>query len=404
MIDVEKIRKDFPILNTKINNRNLIYFDNAATTQKPLCVVKAIEDYYLKENANIHRAVHFLAQKATSDYEDAREKVREFIGAKEKQEIIFTRGTTESINLVANSFIKSFVKSKDNIIISQMEHHSNIVPWQLMQNVVDFQIRVLPMNDEGELQIDKLTSLIDSKTKLVSLTHVSNALGVRNDIEKVIEIAHKKNIPVLVDGAQAVPHFSVNVQDLDCDFYAFSGHKLYAPMGIGVLYGKREFLDRMIPYQGGGEMIEHVTFEKTTFNELPYKFEAGTPNVGDTIALKEAINYINNIGYKNIEEYEDELLGYCEEKLRKSGAIIYGKTPKRVGAISFNLENVHPFDVGTLLDQFSIAIRTGHHCAQTVMQHFNIVGTNRVSFAIYNTKDEIDLFIESLERVKTMLY
>ncbi|MDD4684300.1 MAG: cysteine desulfurase [Bacteroidales bacterium] len=403
-MSLEEIRKDFKILNEKVNNKPLVYLDNAATTQKPIQVIDAMMNYYLHLNSNVHRGVHTLSQKATNEFELARKTVQEFISAKEQEEIIFTRGTTESINLVASSFCEKFLNQSDEIIVSELEHHSNIVPWQLAQDKFKFKIRVLPFKDNGELDLEVYKTLLNSKTKLVSVAHVSNALGTINPVKEIIELAHKQGVPVLIDGAQGVPHFKVDVQDLDCDFYVFSGHKMYAPMGIGVLYGKREYLDIMPPYHGGGEMIKEVSFEGTTFNDLPYKFEAGTPSVSDVLGLKAAIDYMNNIGFDFIEKHEDFLMQYTTKRLLEiEDLIIYGTSKHKAGGISFNLKDIHPFDVGTLLDQLGIAIRTGHHCAQTVMQHFGIVGTARVSFGIYNTKEEIDYFIESLKKVKTML-
>lgn len=403
-MSLEEIRKDFKILNEKVNNKPLVYLDNAATTQKPIQVIDAMMNYYLHLNSNVHRGVHTLSQKATNEFELARKTVQEFISAKEQEEIIFTRGTTESINLVASSFCEKFLNQSDEIIVSELEHHSNIVPWQLAQDKFKFKIRVLPFKDNGELDLEVYKTLLNSKTKLVSVAHVSNALGTINPVKEIIELAHKQGVPVLIDGAQGVPHFKVDVQDLDCDFYAFSGHKMYAPMGIGVLYGKREYLDIMPPYHGGGEMIKEVSFEGTTFNDLPYKFEAGTPSVSDVLGLKAAIDYMNNIGFDFIEKHEDFLMQYTTKRLLEiEDLIIYGTSKHKAGGISFNLKDIHPFDVGTLLDQLGIAIRTGHHCAQTVMQHYGIVGTARVSFGIYNTKEEIDYFIESLKKVKTML-
>lgn len=404
MKTINDIRKDFPILEEKIYNKPLIYLDNAATSQKPLKVIDAMSNYYLHLNANVHRGVHLLSQKATDEFEKTRKNVQNFIGAKHSQEIIFTRGTTESINLVASTFCQEFVKEGDEIIVSEMEHHSNIVPWQLAQNKYKFKIRVLPFKDSGELDMEVFKSLLNSKTKLVALAHVSNSLGVVNPIKEVIELAHKKDIPVLIDGAQGVPHFKINVEELDCDFYAFSAHKLYGPMGVGVLYGKKKYLEAMPPYHGGGEMIKEVSFEGTTFNELPFKFEAGTPSVADVLGFNAAIEYINEIGFDFIEKHEEFLMQYTTEKLLSLDDInIYGTTPHKAGAISFNLKDVHPFDVGTLLDQMGIAIRTGHHCAQTVMKHYNIVGTARVSFGVYTSQEEIDVFIEGLKRAKAML-
>lgn len=401
---VEEIRKDFPLLAEKVNKKPLIYLDNAATTQKPLQVIETMNNYYLHLNANVHRGVHTLSQEATNEFEAVRLSVQEFIGANEKEEIIFTKGTTESINLVASSFCEKFLNEGDEIIISELEHHSNIVPWQLAQDRKHFKIKVIPFKDNGELDLQIYRSLLNEKTKLVAVAHVSNALGTVNPIKEIITLAHKKEIPVLIDGAQGVPHFKINVQELDCDFYCFSGHKIYAPMGVGILYGKRKYLDQMPPYQGGGEMIKEVSFEGTTYNDIPYKFEAGTPSVADVLGLKAAIEYINKIGFDFIRKHEEELMRYTTQKLLEIGDItIYGTSSQKAGSLSFNLNGVHPFDVGTLLDQLGIAIRTGHHCAQPVMKHYNIVGTARASFAIYTTKEEIDIFIESMKRVKGML-
>lgn len=403
-MSLEEIRKDFPILKEKVNNKPLVYLDSAATSQKPIQVIDAMMNYYLHLNANVHRGVHTLSQKATDKFESARIMVQNFISAKEHEEIIFTRGTTESINLVASSFCEKFINQGDEIIVSELEHHSNIVPWQLAQEKFKFKIKVLPFKDNGELDLEVYKTLLNSKTKLVSVAHVSNALGTINPIKEIIELAHKQGVPVLIDGAQGVPHFKVDVQELDCDFYVFSGHKMYAPMGIGVLYGKREYLEQMPPYHGGGEMIKEVSFECTTFNEIPFKFEAGTPSVSDVLGLKAAIEYINAIGYDFIQKHEDFLMEYTTKRLLEiEGIKIYGTSKHKSGSVSFNLKDVHPFDIGTLLDQLGIAIRTGHHCAQTVMQHYGIVGTARVSFGVYNTKEEIDYFIESLKKVKTML-
>ena len=400
----EIIRNDFPILSEMINNKPLVYLDNAATTQKPIQVIQAMNNYYMHLNANVHRGVHTLSQNATNEFELARKLVQDFICAKEQEEIIFTRGTTESINLVASSFCDKFLTKDDEIIISELEHHSNIVPWQLAQEKIQFKIRVIPITQSGELDIETFKTLLNNKTKLVAVAHISNALGTINPIKEIIELSHHKGAAVLIDGAQGVPHMKINVQDLDCDFYAFSGHKMYAPMGVGVLFGKRKYLDQMPPYHGGGEMIKEVSFEGTTFNEIPFKFEAGTPSVSDVIGLKSAIEYINNIGFDLIQKHEDFLMHYTTEKLMEiNGLKIYGTSKNKAGSISFNINNIHPFDIGTLLDQLGIAIRTGHHCAQPVMKHYNIVGTARVSFAIYNTIEEIDFFIESVKRAKLML-
>lgn len=403
-MNLTNLRKDFPILNEKVNNKPLVYLDNAATTQKPLCVIEAMSNYYLHLNSNVHRGVHTLSQQATTEFEHVRKTVQTFLNSKEQEEIIFTRGTTESINLVASSFSEAFINEGDEIIVSELEHHSNIVPWQIIAQRKKAILRVIPFNDNGELELDIYKTLLNEKTKIVSVAHVSNALGTVNPIKEIITLAHNMNIPVLIDGAQGVPHYKIDVQDLDCDFYCFSGHKLYAPMGVGIVYGKRKFLEAMPPYHGGGEMIKEVRFSGTTFNEIPYKFEAGTPSVADVLGLKAAIDYVNSIGFETIQKHEDELMQYTTKKLLEVGDItIYGNAKQKAGSLSFNLNGVHPFDVGTLLDQLGIAIRTGHHCAQPVMQHYDIVGTARVSFAIYTTKQEIDYFIESLKRVKQIL-
>ena len=405
MMDIKQhnIRAQFPILDTKIRDKQLIYLDSAATTQKPLAVLQAIDAFYRESNANVHRGVHFLSNLATQMMEKSRQTVRQFINAKEDAEIIFTRGTTESINLVASSFGKSLRKG-DQIIVSQMEHHSNIVPWQLAALEHQCEIKVLPFDDSGELMLEKLEGLITSQTRIIAVTHISNALGTINPIKEIINIAHKHSIPVLIDGAQAIAHTKVDVRELDCDFYCFSGHKIYAPMGIGVLYGKRCWLDSMPPYQSGGEMIKQVSFSGTTFNDLPHKFEAGTPSVADIIGLKAALEYVNEITFDRIEEIENALLQYATAQLETIDSIrIIGNAKQKAGVISFLIDGVHPFDLGTLLDQLGIAIRTGHHCAQPVMEHFNITGTARASLAIYNTEQEIDLFVCALRKVIPML-
>ncbi len=401
---VSEIRKDFPILSEKVHNKDLVYFDNGATTQKPKIVLDTLNEYYSKYNANIHRGVHFLSNFTTEATENARKTIQKFINASSEKEIIITKGTTDSINLIAFSFGEKYISEGDEIIVSEMEHHSNIVPWQMMCERKKAKLIVLPMNDQGELLIDQLDSLIRENTKLVSITHVSNALGTINPIKEIIEIAHKKDVKVLIDGAQAVQHISVDVQDLDCDFYVFSGHKLYGPTGVGVLFGKEDILNEIPPYQGGGEMISKVTFEKTTYNDLPYKFEAGTPNYIDTIGLAKAIDYVSQIGLDNIYKYETELLEYATTELRKIDKIrIIGEAKCKSSVISFVMDGIHPSDAGTLLDQLGIAIRTGTHCAEPVMQHYNISGTARVSFAFYNTFKEIDYFIKSMKRVISML-
>ncbi len=402
-IDIEKIREDFPILKKEIYDHPLVYLDNAATTQKPACVVDTITKGYYDCNANIHRGVHYLSQLATEAHEEARKTVQQFVHAKHSHEIVFTRGTTEAINLVAHSFGISQCQDGDEIIISQMEHHSNIVPWQLLQNTRKIKLRVIPFDEKGVLQIDKLEGLINERTKLISVAHVSNTLGTVNPIKEVIRIAHSHNIPVLVDAAQSVPHIRVDVQDLDCDFLAFSGHKIYGPTGIGILYGKEAWLEKIPPYQGGGEMIQKVTFEKTTFNELPFKFEAGTPDYIGSTALATALDYVNNIGIDNITAYEHSLVEYATEQLQQiTGMRIIGEAPDKSGLISFLVGNIHPYDMGSILDKLGIAVRTGHHCAEPVMQAFGIDGTVRASFAIYNTKEEIDKLAAGIERIVKM--
>ncbi len=404
MIDVNKIRIDFPILNEKIYNKPLVYLDNAATTQKPQIVIDTISEYYSKYNANIHRGVHFLSNFTTTATENARTTIQNFVNAGSHEEIIFTRGTTEAINLVAFSFGEAFVKEGDEIIVSEMEHHSNIVPWQMLCERKRANLIIFPFNDNGELEIQKLNSLINSRTKIIAVTHVSNAMGTINPIEEIIKTAHAKNIPVLIDGAQAVQHIKVDVQKLDCDFYVFSGHKTYGPTGIGVLFGKKEILNNMPPYQGGGEMIAKVSFAKTTYNELPFKFEAGTPNYIDTIALAKAIDYIEGVGLDEIEKYEKELLDYATNQIKALDWIkIIGVAEHKSSVLSFVMEGIHPSDAGVLLDQMGIAIRTGTHCAEPVMQHFGISGTARASFAFYNTFEEIDKLIEGLKKVKAMI-
>ncbi len=397
-------RSDFKILDQKVNNRPLIYFDNAATTQKPQIVIDAITHYYETINSNIHRGVHSLSQLATDQFEAARRTVQTFINAQHHHEVIFTRGTTESINLIASSFGKAFLQSGDEVLISEMEHHANIVPWQMICEEKGAKLKVIPFDFNGVLQVELLEQMITSKTKIVAITHISNVLGTINPIKQIIEVAHSKGVPVMIDGAQAISHEKVDVQALDCDFYCFSGHKMYAPMGIGVMYGKEEWLNKMPPYQGGGEMISQVTFEKTTYNELPFKFEAGTPSVGDVLGLMKAIEYINHIGIEQIAQYEHELLDYAMAQLHEIPDIqFYGLSPQKVAVISFNLGKIHPYDVGVILDHQGIAVRTGHHCAQPIMQKYQIPGTVRASFALYNTKEEIDAFIKALLQAKKML-
>ena len=401
--NIEQIRKDFPILEENVHKHKLVYLDNAATTQKPWSVIKKIEEGYTHQNANVHRGVHFLSQMATEAHEDARKTVQNFLGAEYSHEIIFTRGTTESINLVAYSFGETFLKEGDEIIISEMEHHSNIVPWQLLRTRKNIIIKVIPFNEKGELDLETYSSLFTERTRLVAVTHVSNVLGTINPVKEIIKTAHSHNVPVLIDGAQSVPHISVNVKDLDVDFYVFSGHKIYGPTGMGVLYGKEKYLDAMVPYQGGGEMIAQVSFENTTFNELPYKFEAGTPDFIGSTALAEAIRYVQNIGMNEIAAYETYLLNYATEKLKNLGDIrIFGTSEHKSAVISMQVGNIHHYDMGTLLDKLGIALRTGHHCAQPIMKHFGIEGTLRASFALYNTTEEIDALISGIERVKKL--
>jgi cysteine desulfurase/selenocysteine lyase len=403
LTNIESIRADFPILTQTVHNRPLVYLDNAATTQKPWSVIQKIEEGYTKQNANVHRGVHFLSQMATEAHEAARVTVQQFLGAAYAHEIIFTRGTTESINLVAASFGETFLKQGDEVIVSEMEHHSNIVPWQLLQQRKGIIIKVIPFNEAGELDLQAYASLFSDRTKLVAVNHVSNVLGTINPVQQIIQIAHHNNVPVLIDGAQSVPHIAVNVQELDADFYVFSGHKIYGPTGMGVLYGKEKWLDAMVPYQGGGEMIAQVSFEKTTFNELPYKFEAGTPDFIGSTALAEAIRYVQNIGMNQIAAYETYLLNYATDKLQQLGDVrFFGTSSHKSAVISMQVGNIHHYDMGTLLDKLGIALRTGHHCAQPIMQHFGIEGTLRASFALYNTTQEIDALVAGIQRVKQL--
>ncbi len=401
--DLKKIREDFPILQQKIYNRPLVYFDNAATTQRPQQVIDALTKTYTEYYGNIHRAAHFLADKATMAYEETREKIRALINAETREQIIFTKGTTESINLAAFSFGEAFIQEGDEIIVSEMEHHSNIVPWQLLAGRKGAKILMLPVDDEGRLLIEQLDTLITKRTKLIAVTHVSNVLGTINPIRQITQIAHSKNVRIFVDGAQAAAHLQIDVQDLDVDFYAFSAHKMYGPNGVGVLYGKKELLEQMPPYQGGGEMISEVKFSGTSYNELPYKFEAGTPNISGVIAFGAAIDYLENIGIENAANWEGELLNYATALfIQIPGLRIYGTQVEKSGVISFNVEGVHFFDLGTMLDKFGIAVRTGHHCADPLMDHYGIQGTVRASFAFYNSKEEIDVFVEALKKVISM--
>lgn len=403
MKELQEIRADFPILERKVYGKPLVYLDNGATTQKPRIVVEAMTDEYYSVNANVHRGVHFLSQQATELHESSRETVRAFINARSSSEIVFTRGTTESINLLASSFVESQMKEGDEVILSVMEHHSNIVPWQLMAAKHGIAIKVIPMNDCGELLMDEYCKLFNERTKLVSVVHVSNVLGTVNPVKEIIRYAHEQGVPVLVDGAQSVPHMSVDVQALDADFYVFSGHKVYGPTGVGVLYGKEEWLDRLPPYQGGGEMIQTVSFEKTTFNELPFKFEAGTPDFVGTTGLARALDYVSAIGMDKIAAYEHELTMYATSRLKEiPGMRIFGEAAEKGSVISFLVGDIHHFDMGTLLDRLGIAVRTGHHCAQPLMQRLGIEGTIRASFGLYNTREEIDSLVAGIERVRKM--
>lgn len=403
MYDIEKIREDFPILSRTVYNKPLVYLDNGATTQKPRCVVESITDEYYSVNSNVHRGVHFLSQQATNLHEASRETVRRFINARSTSEIVFTRGTTESINLVAATFADSQMKEGDEVIVSVMEHHSNIVSWQLQAARKGIVLKVIPMNDKGELMIDEYEKLFSSRTRIVSVAHVSNVLGTVNPVKEIIKIAHAHGVPVLVDGAQSIPHLPVDVQDLDADFFVFSGHKVYGPTGIGVLYGKENWLDRLPPYQGGGEMIKNVSFEKTTFNELPFKFEAGTPDYIGSTALAKALDYVSAIGMDNIAAYEHELTDYAIARMKEiEGMRIFGEAEQRGGVISFLVGNIHHLDMGTLLDRLGIAVRTGHHCAEPLMRRLGIEGTVRASFGLYNTKTEVDALVAGIARVSRM--
>lgn len=397
------VRQDFPILSRTVYGKPLVYLDNGATTQKPRCVVDAITDEYYSVNANVHRGVHFLSQQATELHEASRETVRKFINARSTNEIVFTRGTTESINLLASSFGEAFLKEGDEVIVSTMEHHSNIVPWQLLQMRKGIVLRVIPMNDRGELLLDEYERFFTPRTRIVCVAHVSNVLGTVNPVREMIATAHAHGVPVLVDGAQSIPHMPVDVQALDADFYVFSGHKIYGPTGVGVLYGKEDWLDKLPPYQGGGEMIQHVSFERTTFNELPFKFEAGTPDYIGTTGLAKALDYVSALGMERIAAYEHELTEYATRRLKEiPGMRIFGEAPEKGSVISFLVGNIHHFDMGTLLDRLGIAVRTGHHCAQPLMQRLGIEGTVRASFALYNTKEEIDALVAGVERVSRM--
>lgn len=405
MFDVDYIRKDFPLLDEKVRGKqNLIYFDNAASTQKPRCVIDALSNYYTHLNANVHRGVHWLSGKATDEFELARQRVQQFINAPHSEDIIFTRGTTESINLLAESLSKSFLSEGDEVVITEMEHHSNIVPWHIARDKYHFTLKYIPITDKGELNLDVFRQILSPKTKLVSLAHISNTLGTVNPIKEIISLCHQNKTMVIVDGAQSIAHLDIDVQDMDCDFYCFSGHKVYAPMGIGVLYGKKEHLEKMYPYQGGGEMIKEVSMEQTVFNDVPFRFEAGTPSVADTIGLGVALEYIKQIGMKDIIEYEDKLMDYATERLQAiEGVRIFGNSENKSSCISFLVEGIHHLDLGTMLDMQGVAIRTGHHCAEPVMRRYGIEGTDRISFAMYNTIEEIDNFIICLKKAISML-
>ncbi len=401
--NTEQLRREFPVLNQMVNGKPLVYLDNAATTQKPKAVVERLMDYYYKENSNIHRGAHYLSQQATEAYENARETTRLYLNAAYSHEIIFSRGTTEAINLVSSSFSKKFVNQGDEILISAMEHHSNIVPWQMACQERGAILKVIPMNKKGELLMEEYENLLSDKTRIVAVAHVSNSLGTINPIEEIIARAHQKGIPVLIDGAQAVPHMKVDVQALDCDFYCFSGHKLYGPMGVGVLYGKEEWLQQMPPYQGGGEMIKEVRFSGTTYNELPFKFEAGTPNVGDVLGLEAALRFVSYLRHDEISAYENQLMQYALEQLQTLENVRFiGTAEKKTSVISFVFNDIHPYDTGIILDKMGIAVRTGHHCAQPVMDFFEVPGTVRVSFAVYNTRQEIDMLVDGLKKVRTL--
>lgn len=402
--DVNNIRKDFPSLHQTIYGRPLVYLDNAATSQKPKVVIDAISEYYTSINSNVHRGVHFLSQKATDAFEGARNHIREYLNARYSHEIIITKGATDAINLVANSFGKKYLRKGDEVIISALEHHANIVPWQMICAEKQSRLRIIPINDDGEIQLGELELMMNNNTRIISISHISNSLGIILPIKQIITMAHNKGIPVMIDGAQGIVHNKVDVRDLDCDFYCFSGHKFYGPMGVGILYGKEEILNEIPPYQTGGEMIKTVTFEKTTFNDLPFKFETGTPNVADMIGFDRALDYIEAIGMDNIIEYENTLIEYASEKLRNiSGLSVYGEKCERAGVVSFNLKGIHPYDAGTIIDKFGIALRTGNHCAQPVMDRFNIPGTLRASFAFYNTKEEVDVLVGAIHKVQEML-
>lgn len=402
--DIEEVRKQFPVLDQKVYGRQLVYFDNAATTQKPLCVIERERDYYLNENCNIHRGVHYLSQMATEAYENARKTVAAFINARKSEEIVFTRGTTESLNLLATSLGQLLINKGDKVVVSAMEHHSNMVPWQQMLIREGGELLVIKMDENGVLDLNHYAELLKQRPKVVSIAHISNTLATVNPVKEMIRMAHEYDIPVIVDGAQSMAHQVIDVQDLDCDFYVFSGHKMYAPMGIGGLYGKMEWLEKMPPYQFGGEMVDKVSFEKTTFNKVPFKFEAGTPNVGAALGLEAAVKFIQSFDRQEVEQHEDILLNYATEQLKNIDGIRFiGQAPKRSGLVSFLVDGIHPYDLGTIIDKMGVAVRTGHHCAEPVMTFFGIPGTVRASFAMYNTKEEIDIFIKAVEKAAMML-
>ncbi len=402
--DIEEVRKQFPVLDQKVYGRQLVYFDNAATTQKPLCVIERERDYYLNENCNIHRGVHYLSQMATEAYENARKTVAAFINARKSEEIVFTRGTTESLNLLATSLGQLLINKGDRVVVSAMEHHSNMVPWQQMLIREGGELLVIKMDENGVLDLNHYAELLKQRPKIVSIAHISNTLATVNPVKEMIRMAHEHDIPVIVDGAQSMAHQVIDVQDLDCDFYVFSGHKMYAPMGIGGLYGKTEWLEKMPPYQFGGEMVDKVSFEKTTFNKVPFKFEAGTPNVGAALGLETAVKFIQSLDRQEVERHEDMLLNYATERLKDIDGIRFvGQAPRRNGLVSFLIDGIHPYDLGTIIDKMGVAVRTGHHCAEPVMTFFGIAGTVRASFAMYNTKEEIDIFIKAVEKAAMML-
>ncbi|MEA3136717.1 MAG: cysteine desulfurase / selenocysteine lyase [Thermoplasmata archaeon] len=402
-LDATKLRRDFPALAQLVHGKPLVYLDNAATSQKPRQVLDAMAHFYEADNSNVHRGVHLLSERATKSYESARDKVQAFIHAKSREEVVFTRGTTEAINLVANSFLRPRLKAGDEVLVSGMEHHSNIVPWQLACEATGAKLKVIPITDSGELRMDECAKLLGPRTKLVAVGHVSNALGTVNPVEEIVRLAHAKEIPVLIDGAQAVPHMKVDVQDIGCDFYAFSGHKMYGPTGIGVLYGRRALLDKMPPWQGGGDMIRSVSFEKSTYNDLPYKFEAGTPDIAGAIGLGAAVDFLTGIGLDHVAAHEHDLLEYATKAVAKvPGLRIIGTAAKKAGVLSFVIEGIHPHDIGSLVDRDGVAIRTGHHCAQPVMERFNVPATCRASFAVYNTREDVDALVASLKSVVKM--